>query len=184
VSVASPSPATTAAPPPASETCPLCGAPLGLEQEWCLRCGAAARTRLAASPSWKAPVLALAVLAALSLGVLAAALVTLAGGSDRSTTAPVTTTITTAPTQTTAPTATTPTTVPGTRTPGTGLTGTSVLPRTTTSGTPGTTTPHAGLTGPSTTPRLKTPSTRAPGRTTPRATTPTSNPLFTPTLKR
>jgi hypothetical protein len=174
VSVASPSPATTAAPPPASETCPLCGALLGLEQEWCLRCGAAARTRLAASPSWKAPVFVLAVLAALALGVLAAALVTLAGGSDRSTTVPVTTTITTAPTQTTAPTTTT---VPGT----------SVLPRTTTSGTvttPGTTIPHAGLTGPSTTPRLKTPSTRAPGRTTPRVTTPTSNPLFTPTLKR
>ena len=57
VSVATPPavPAPTAAPPPADEACPLCGAPLAPEQEWCLRCGAAARTRLAASPAWKTP---------------------------------------------------------------------------------------------------------------------------------
>ena len=70
--------------PPASEaieTCPLCGAPLLAQQEWCLRCGGAARTRLAAAPNWRAPLLTLVVLAALSLGVLTAALVKLAGGS-------------------------------------------------------------------------------------------------------
>ena len=66
--------------------CPLCGAPLHAAQDWCLRCGAAARTRLAASPElegrrsrrsrwWRV----------LSLGVLAAALVKLAGGSGTAT---------------------------------------------------------------------------------------------------
>jgi hypothetical protein len=49
------------------------------EQSWCLRCGAAARTRLAAQPKWKALVVALVTVVVLSLGVLAAALVTLAG---------------------------------------------------------------------------------------------------------
>lgn len=74
-------PPATAEPqqPSASDACPLCGAQLAREQEWCLRCGAAARTRLAAAPNWKAPFAAVAVVAALSLGVLAAALVKLAG---------------------------------------------------------------------------------------------------------
>jgi hypothetical protein len=63
------------------DSCPLCGAPLGRDQEWCLRCGAAARTRLAASPRWKAPIIAVAVVAGLALAVLAAALVKLAGNS-------------------------------------------------------------------------------------------------------
>lgn len=61
------------------EQCPLCGASLEPEQSWCLRCGAAARTRLAAQPKWKALVVMLVVLVVLSLGVLAAALVKLAG---------------------------------------------------------------------------------------------------------
>ncbi len=83
-------PASAPSPAPFGEACPLCGAPLHPEQGWCLRCGAAARTRLAASPNWKAPVVAFAVVVALSLGVLAAALVDLAGGSGSS--APATTT--------------------------------------------------------------------------------------------
>lgn len=89
---------TPAAPPPASpappgEACPLCGAPLHPEQEWCLHCGAAARTRLAAAPRWKGLIAALAVVVALSLGVLAAALVKLAGtsGSAPTTTRTITT---------------------------------------------------------------------------------------------
>jgi predicted amidophosphoribosyltransferase len=64
---------------PPRELCPLCTAPLSPEQSWCLRCGAAARTRLAAQPKWKALVAALALVVVLSLGVLAAALVKLAG---------------------------------------------------------------------------------------------------------
>ncbi len=70
------------APAIAGEACPLCGAPLHPAQEWCLRCGAAARTRLAAAPNWKGLVIALAVVIVLSLGVLTAALVSLAGGSS------------------------------------------------------------------------------------------------------
>lgn len=61
------------------DVCPLCGAPLRSEQSWCLRCGAAARTRLAAQPKWKGLVVGVVVVVVLSLGVLAAALVTLAG---------------------------------------------------------------------------------------------------------
>jgi hypothetical protein len=52
---------------------------LRADQSWCLHCGAAARTRLAAQPKWKALVVALLLVVVLSLGVLAAALVKLAG---------------------------------------------------------------------------------------------------------
>jgi len=61
------------------EACPLCQASLRPEQSWCMSCGAAARTRLAAQPKWKALVAALIAVVVVSLGVLAAALVTLAG---------------------------------------------------------------------------------------------------------
>jgi len=78
--------ATTPLPTPGSveggverELCPLCGAPLKAEQAWCMRCGAAARTRLAAQPKWKALVIAFLVIVVLALGVLTAALVKLAG---------------------------------------------------------------------------------------------------------
>jgi hypothetical protein len=110
-----------------SEACPLCGAPLDPQQDWCLHCGAAARTRLAATPNWRAPIAAIAVVAALALGVLAAALVKLVGGSDSTATA-VTTTITTAPTTATL-------TTPSTATPG--------VPGTTTPATPGAVAPGA-----------------------------------------
>jgi len=73
-----------------AESCPLCGAPLDPEQEWCLHCGAAARTRLASTPKWRPPLVAAAVVIVLSLGVLAAALVKLAGDSSPAT-APTTT---------------------------------------------------------------------------------------------
>ena len=78
------------APPSAAEACPLCGSPLEREQDWCLRCGAAARTRLSATPNWKAPLAALIAVAAVLLGVLAAALIALAHGPGP---APVTRTV-------------------------------------------------------------------------------------------
>jgi uncharacterized paraquat-inducible protein A len=84
--------ASASPPPHARDSCPLCGASLHPEQEWCLRCGAAARTRLAAAPNWRAPVAVLAVVIVLSLGVLAAAFVKLAGSGSVATT---TTTVTT-----------------------------------------------------------------------------------------
>jgi hypothetical protein len=61
------------------EVCPLCGAPLKPEQDWCLRCGTGARTRLAAPPKWKALAIVLVSVVVLALGVLAVALVKLAG---------------------------------------------------------------------------------------------------------
>lgn len=61
------------------EVCPLCGGPLRRDQDWCLRCGAAARTRLAAPPKWKLLVVGLVSVAVLALAVLVVALVTLAG---------------------------------------------------------------------------------------------------------
>jgi hypothetical protein len=115
-----------------SEACPLCGTPLRPDQDWCLRCGAAARTRLAATPNWKTPIATIAVVAALALGVLAAALVKLAGGSGPSSAASTTTVTTPAasapvtPTTTlpavSTPTASTtaPSTTPGAGTPTTG----------------------------------------------------------------
>jgi hypothetical protein len=86
VSGSAPPPTTvssgTTVPGPAGDSCPLCDAPLHATQEWCLRCGAAARTRLAATPRWRAPLIAVAVVWGLSLAVLAAALVDLAGSSS------------------------------------------------------------------------------------------------------
>jgi predicted amidophosphoribosyltransferase len=79
VSATAPAPASAQAGVSLQEVCPLCGAPLKQEQDWCLSCGAAARTRLAAQPKWKALVVALLLVVVLSLGVLAAALVKLAG---------------------------------------------------------------------------------------------------------
>ncbi len=144
-----PSTATVPSPAPTTEACPLCGAPLAPDQEWCLRCGAAARTRLAAAPNWRAPVAALIVVAALALGALAAALVKLAGDSGQ-TPAPSTRIVTTTTPSLLTPgagsttTPTTSTTTPTTSTPG--------LPGSTTStGSPGLGSGATGSSGTSTT---------------------------------
>jgi hypothetical protein len=88
VSVAAPPPPTASragrSAEAAAESCPVCGSALHREQDWCLHCGAAARTRLAGSPSWGAPAAALAAVVVLAVGVLAAALVKLAGDSGSS----------------------------------------------------------------------------------------------------
>jgi hypothetical protein len=78
--------ASPPAPQADPDSCPLCGTTLDPNQDWCLRCGAAARTRLATEPNWKGPVAVLAVIAALALAVLAVALVKLAGKSNSSAT--------------------------------------------------------------------------------------------------
>jgi hypothetical protein len=127
------SPSPPAQAPAPSEACPLCGAPLHAEQEWCLSCGAAARTRLAASPNWRAPLITVVVVAVLSLGVLAGALVKLAGGSGSQTPA-TTTTVTTAAGALT-PTITTNTTPTTPSTPTTNTNGASTAPAITIPGT-------------------------------------------------
>jgi hypothetical protein len=70
--------APAAQPALSGEQCPLCRSPLQADQSWCLQCGAAARTRLAAKPNWRAPLIVVGLLILLSLAVLAAALVKLA----------------------------------------------------------------------------------------------------------
>jgi hypothetical protein len=62
-------------------SCPRCAAPVGSDQDWCLACGAAARTRLAPTPNWRAPVVALAVVALLACIALVAAFVALTNDS-------------------------------------------------------------------------------------------------------
>jgi hypothetical protein len=185
-------PIPTAAPQPTSDACPLCGAALDPEQEWCLRCGAAARTRLAASPSWKTPVIVLAAVVALSLGVLAAALVSLAGGSGHSTKAPVTVLVTATPTATIPPTtavAPTTTAVPGTSTPTATPPSTTTAPGATTTSpsatTPGSTATTPGLTTPTSKSSPTTPkTTTTPSHATTGATPPASNPLVEESPKK
>jgi hypothetical protein len=58
-------PVPAAAPAPTPFLCPRCQTPLQPEQDWCLNCGTAARTAIAASPNWKRPLVLLAVVAAL-----------------------------------------------------------------------------------------------------------------------
>jgi len=98
--------------------CPRCGAAVGPEQDWCLTCGAAARTRLAPTPNWRLPVGALAGVALIAAIALALAFVSITRDD-----APIEP-LTTAPAQPTTPapgppgtTAPAPTTPPATTTP-------------------------------------------------------------------
>jgi hypothetical protein len=108
---------------PASGTipCPRCQSPVAPDQDWCLECGAAARTRLAPTPNWRVPVIVLAIVAVLAGAGLAIAFVALTDDNAKTpstaTSAPaVATEPTAAPPPTTPPTATTPT-VPTATTP-------------------------------------------------------------------
>lgn len=52
------------------ESCPACGAALAERQEWCLRCGNAARTRIEPASRWRTKVvLASAVALCLALAI-------------------------------------------------------------------------------------------------------------------
>lgn len=144
-----------AVPPPAAapvEGCPLCGAPLAPDQEWCLNCGAAARTRLAATPNWQGPAVALAVVALLALAVLAAAIIKLVGDSGPVPPARTTTIVTpaAAPPAATTPTIPTPTT-PAATVPTISTPAATVPPATT----PAATAPGAPATGGTPTPPTK-----------------------------
>jgi hypothetical protein len=145
VAGAPPAPAGQAgAHPQADEACPLCSSPLRAEQEWCLRCGAAARTRLASTPKWRTPLVVLGLTIVLALGVLTAALAKLAGGPGTTAATTITRTVTAPATSTptvTTPTVSTPTaTPPRTTTRGAGSTITTPNGRTITTP-PGTTIP-------------------------------------------
>jgi hypothetical protein len=51
---------------PAPLRCPRCGANVGPEQDWCLECGAPARTRMAPTPNWRLPIAVVAVVVLLA----------------------------------------------------------------------------------------------------------------------
>jgi hypothetical protein len=68
---------TVETPPPSTPVerrCPRCDARLSAEQEWCLECGAAVGTRVAAPRGWRAPVAIVGVLLALALIAVALAI--------------------------------------------------------------------------------------------------------------
>lgn len=80
----------SAAPAPAAEgaiSCPRCASAVGPDQDWCLACGDAARTRLAPTPSWKAPIAVVALVAVLAAVALAVSFVAISSNDP-----PVTTT--------------------------------------------------------------------------------------------
>jgi hypothetical protein len=56
-------PPARAAPAVPPIACPGCGATVQPDQDWCLTCGAAARTRLAPTPNWRVLVAGLGALA-------------------------------------------------------------------------------------------------------------------------
>jgi len=64
-------------PPPGSLRCPRCSATIGPEQDWCLECGAPARTRLAPTPNWQLPTVAIGAIILLAGALLAFAFVEL-----------------------------------------------------------------------------------------------------------
>jgi hypothetical protein len=69
-------------PEPGSIRCPRCSSPIGPEQDWCLECGAPARTRLAPTPNWRLPTVAIAAIVALAGALLAFSFVKLTGGDQ------------------------------------------------------------------------------------------------------
>jgi hypothetical protein len=109
--------------------CPRCGAHVDDNQDWCLNCGDAARTRLVPTPNWRLPIAMTAIVAALALLAIAISFVQLTRDDAPVTpTAPAAATTTTAPPATTAPPTTTTapgattTTAPGTTTAAPGQT--------------------------------------------------------------
>lgn len=139
-------------PPPGTIACPRCGSAIGPEQDWCVTCGVAARTRVAPVPNWKRPILVVGAVGALALATSAVALVSLSATDAPPGNATVTAVVG-PPLSTAAPAAPA---VP----PAAGA----ATPPVSTIGTPTTISPGAATTPPATTPAA----------TTPAATTPTT----------
>ena len=168
-----PEPGQPQAPDRAAIRCPRCSAPIGPDQDWCLECGAPARTRLAPTPNWQLPTVAIGAIVAIAGALLAFAFVRLTNDDG---VAPAGTTpsavVETAPPAATVPPAVTATVPTATTTAPAGPAVPSTVPGQTPSTVPATT---------ATTPRAPTPP--AGTATIPRATTPrttTSSPATTP----
>ena len=74
-----------APPAPGTIACPRCDTAIGPDQQWCLHCGAPARTRLVPTPNWRAPLIVLALVATLAAVALALAFVELTNDSEPAT---------------------------------------------------------------------------------------------------
>ncbi|MFL5846765.1 MAG: hypothetical protein ACJ762_18940 [Solirubrobacteraceae bacterium] len=83
--------------------CPRCGAPVAGDQSWCLECGLAARTRLARTPRWRAPLVLAAAIGLVAMVALVVAFLVLTGDN-----APLPTTAAPAPAAATTVVETTP----------------------------------------------------------------------------
>lgn len=103
-------------PAPATLRCPRCGATVAPEQDWCLQCGAPARTRLAPTPNWRAPIAALALVIVLAGGALAFAFTDLTADDGNVSSVTATTPSTTPAGDTTAQTPSVPTAPAATQT--------------------------------------------------------------------
>ena len=153
--------------------CPRCSSALAPEQDWCLECGAPARTRLAPTPNWQLPTVAVGAMIALAGALLAFAFVKLTGDDPAPAgTPPAAVVQTTAPAvaPATGSTGTTPTAKTGTTSKGTGNSGK--------------TTASSGKTGRTTTARStpaskqRTTTTTTPSKTTTSTTTPRTRTLI------
>ena len=134
--------------------CPRCSSPVGPEQDWCLECGAPARTRLAPTPNWQMPTVAIGAIIAIAGALLAFAFVKLTNDDD----VPTAGTTPTAVVETAPPAVITPPPAVTTLTP-TATTTAPVQPAAPSTAVPGETIPNATTTTPG--------PTTAPGATTP-----------------
>ena len=135
--------------------CPRCSSPIGPEQDWCLECGAPARTRLAPTPNWQLPTVAIGTIIAIAGALLAFAFVKLTNDDD-------------VPAAGTTPTAVIPTTPPAVITPPPAVT---PVPTATTTAPAQPAAPATTVPG-QTVPAPGAPTTPAPPLTTPTPTTP------------
>jgi hypothetical protein len=76
-------------PPPPANVCPNCGAPVGADQDWCLNCGAAITTQVAAATGWRTPVAIVAAVLLVAAAALVFAFVALSGEADDAANRPV-----------------------------------------------------------------------------------------------
>ena len=70
-------------PPPPAATCPNCGAPVGLDQDWCLNCGQALTTQVAAAGGWRTPIAIVAAVLLIAAAALVFAFVQLSGEANK-----------------------------------------------------------------------------------------------------
>jgi predicted nucleic acid-binding Zn ribbon protein len=76
---------------PPERHCRRCGATLGPEQEWCLACGAAARTDVARPRGWRLPLVLAAAVVVLAIAAAILAIAELSNGPARVAEAPTAT---------------------------------------------------------------------------------------------